>query len=354
MKAWEKNIRRVVPYVAGEQPNNKNMIKLNTNECPYPPSPMVEKAKEDFDIDCLRLYPDQNCTAINEALAEYYGIKSDMVYSGVGSDDVLSVVFMTFFNSNKPILFPEITYSFYPVWSELYKIPYETIPLDNNYHIVKENYYKENGGVIFPNPNAPTALYEDLSVVEDIIKHNQDVVVVVDEAYIDFGGKSALELVEKYDNLLVVQTFSKSRAMAGIRIGYAMGNSALIKAMNDVKFSINSYTLNQTSLKMGVAAIKDDEYFHKITEKIIATRERSKEELAKLGFNFPDSKANFIFASHEKYSANEIFMFLRKKDIFVRHWNTRNISNSLRITIGTDEQMDRLFEAIREFIQSKN
>ena len=233
MKTWEKNIRRVEPYVPGEQPKVKDVVKLNTNENPYPPTPKVHEAAERMNISDLRLYPDPEVTDLVHAIAAYYGMNDNQVFVGVGSDDVLSMCFLTFFNSDKPILFPDISYSFYSVWADLYRIPYEKQPLDKDFNIIPEDYYKENGGVVFPNPNAPTALYMELDKVEDIIKHNQDVVVIVDEAYIDFGGKSAMELVNKYENVLVVQTFSKSRSMAGMRIGYCFGNPELIKALND-------------------------------------------------------------------------------------------------------------------------
>lgn len=268
----------------------------------------------------------------------------------MGSDDVLSMCFLTFFNGKKPVLFPDITYSFYSVWADLYRIPYEKQKLDDNMKIVPEDYYKENGGVIFPNPNAPTGLLMDLDSVRDIIEHNKDVVVIVDEAYIDFGGVSAKDLVNEYDNVLVVQTFSKSRSMAGMRIGYAFGSKELIKALNDVKFSFNSYTMNMTSIDMGVASINDKKYFEECVERITATRERTKEELTKLGFTFPDSKANFIFATHKSVPAKEIFEKLKDLNIFVRYFAQPGIDNYLRITIGTDEQMDKLISALSEIV----
>ena len=263
MKNWEKNVRKVVPYTPGEQPKAEKMIKLNTNENPYPPSPMVKAALKNMEPDCMRLYPDPTAHMLVEAIAEFYHLREDQIFVGVGSDDVLAMIFLTFFNSTKPILFPDITYSFYDVWAKMLRIPYETVSLDENFQIKKEDYFRENGGVIFPNPNAPTGLELSLSDVEEIVRENQDVVVVVDEAYVDFGAASALPLIEKYDNLLVVQTFSKSRGMAGMRIGYAMGNPLLIQYLNDVKYSFNSYTMNQTSLVMGTAAMKDREYFEK-------------------------------------------------------------------------------------------
>ncbi len=350
---WEENIRKVVPYVAGEQPNKPNMIKLNTNECPYAPAPGVEKLATEMNCDALRLYPDSNTTPLVNALAEYYHVKPDQVFVGVGSDDVISMAFMTFFNSDKPILFPDVTYSFYDVWADLYRIPYKTCALDENWHINPEDYKQPNGGVIFPNPNAPTGLYEDLSVVEEIIAANQDVIVMVDEAYIDFGGKSALPLLEKYENLLIVQTFSKSRAMAGLRIGFCIGSEKLIKYLNDVKFSFNSYTMNMPAQILGVEAVKDDAYFKSITAKIQATRERTKKELTELGFTFPDSKANFIFASHKTVPAKEIYQALREQNIYVRFWDKDRIRNNLRITIGTDEQMDTMLAFLKTFLADR-
>jgi len=345
---WEENVRKVVPYVAGEQPNKQNMIKLNTNECPYPPAPGVEKLAAGMNCDALRLYPDSNTTPLVDALAEYYGVSPKQVFVGVGSDDVLAMAFLTFFNSDKPILFPDVTYSFYDVWADLYRIPYKTCALDENWHICPADYKQPNGGIIFPNPNAPTGLLESLEVVEEILEANRDVIVIVDEAYIDFGGTSALSLLEKYDNLLVVQTFSKSRAMAGLRIGFCIGSEKLIGYLNDVKFSFNSYTMNMPSQVLGVEAVKDDAYFKETTGKIIATRERVKKELKELGFSFPDSMANFVFASHESVPAEKIFKALREADIYVRYWNKPRINNSLRITIGTDAEMDKLIAFLKQ------
>lgn len=350
---WENNVRKVVPYIPGEQPRKDNMVKLNTNECPYPPAPGVEAALRDMDSDAFRLYPDPGASDLLEALSEYYGVDKDQIFVGVGSDDVLAMAFLTFFNSQKPILFPDVTYSFYDVWADLYKIPYKTCALDENWHMKPEDFRQENGGVIFPNPNAPTGLMEDMETVEEIIKANPDVVVIVDEAYVDFGGVSALPLIEKYENLLVVRTFSKSRAMAGMRIGYAFGSKKLIKYLNDAKFSFNSYTMNRPSLILGVEALKDKEYFEAIVQKIIATRERVKVQLAELGFTFPDSKANFVFASHKTIPAKEIFEALKKQDIYVRYWNKERINNSLRISIGTDEEMDKLIAFLSKYIEER-
>lgn len=351
MGAWEKNIRKVVPYVAGEQPNKPDMVKLNTNECPYPPAPAVEEVIKNMDADRFRLYPDPTVNALVRALAEFYNVDEDMVFVGVGSDDVIANAFLTFFNSDKPILFPNITYSFYPVWADLYNIPYVTPEVGEDFKINPADYYQENGGIIFPNPNAPTSIYEPLSFVEDIMEHNKDSVVIVDEAYIDFGGESALSLVKKYENLLVIQTFSKSRSMAGMRIGFAIGNKKLIQAMQDVKYSINSYTMNMPSIEAGVASVKDKEYFDMTRAKIIATREKTKERLKELGFTFPESMANFVFATNKNLDMTKLFEYLREKNIFVRHWNNPLIKDYLRITIGTDEEMEKLFKEIKSFME---
>lgn len=353
MKAWEANVRKVVPYVPGEQPKEKDIIKLNTNENPYPPSKKVKEAVEATEIDRLRLYPDPTIGALVSSIADYYGLEEENVFVGVGSDDVIAMAFMTFFNSDKPILFPDVTYSFYDVWADMLKIPYETQPLDENFHIRKEDYFKENGGIIFPNPNAPTGLMEELEVVEEMIAKNPESIVIVDEAYVDFGGTSAVSLLEKYDNLLVVQTFSKSRSMAGMRIGFALGNKELIKYLNDVKYSFNSYTMNETAIRFGVAAIEDKEYFEQTVQKIVDTREWTKKELSALGFSFPDSKANFIFATHKTIPAQELFQALREKKIFVRYFNKPRIDNYLRITIGTQKEMQVFIDTLKEEIERR-
>lgn len=348
-RSWRDNVRRVVPYVAGEQPDRVDMVKLNTNENPYPPSEMVTKAMREMDTDCFRLYPNMDAAPLVKALAENYHQPEEKFFVGVGSDDVLYNAFLTFFNSDKPILFPDISYSFYPVWADICQTPYETVALDKNFAICPDDYKKENGGVIFPNPNAPTALFAPVETVEKILRANPDVVVIVDEAYIDFGGTSVMDLTDQYDNLLVVQTFSKSRSMAGMRIGFAVGNPELIRAMKNVKFSINSYTMNQTAIRMGVEAVQDKVYFEETCRKIVQTREWSEKKFLELGFSFPKSMANFIFVTHKEKKAKDIFEYLREHDIFVRYWDKPRIDNYLRITIGTDEQMNRLFTALEDY-----
>lgn len=348
MEAYWNNIRKVVPYTPGEQPKEANVIKLNTNENPYPPSPKVMESVHR--IDRLRMYPDPAATDLVEAIAEYKGLSKEEVFVGVGSDDVLAMCFLTFFNGKLPILFPDITYSFYDVWADLFQIPYEVQPLKEDFTIDAEDYKKPNGGVIFPNPNAPTGVDMGLDEVEKIIRQNPDVIVIVDEAYVDFGCVSAQSLLNQYKNVLVVQTFSKSRSMAGLRIGYAMGDRALIKALNDVKYSFNSYTMNQPSIVMGQASIEDEDYFQKTRQEIMDTREWFKEEMKKLGFSFPDSKANFIFASHETIPAKDIFEAAKKENIYVRYFNKPRIENHLRITIGTPEEMKAFLAFLKDYI----
>lgn len=348
--SWEANVRKVIPYVPGEQPKIPNLVKLNTNENPYPPSPAVRKALEEMNADELRLYPDPAAEALVEAFAEVYGLKKNQVFTGVGSDDVLAMSFLAFFNSDQPILFPDITYSFYDVWADLFRIPYKQIPLDENFQIRTEDYAVRNGGVIFPNPNAPTGVFLEREQARSIIEANRDVVVIVDEAYIDFGGESVIDMIDTYDNLLVVQTLSKSRSLAGMRIGAAFGNEKLIAYLNDVKYSINSYTMNRTAIAAGRAAVLDTEYFRETTEKVIRTREWTKVQLRELGFEFGDSMSNFIFARHQSVPAEELFTALRKAGIIVRYFKKPRIDQYLRISIGTDEQMQKLIGFLKEYL----
>ena len=312
MKAWEENIRKVVPYVPGEQPQIKDIIKLNTNENPYPPSPGVKKAHEEMEVSRFALYPDPAAKELVTALESYHGLDAGQVFVGVGSDDVLALAFLTFFNSDKPIFFPDITYSFYPVWANVYRIPYECPKLTDDFRICPDDYKKENGGVVIANPNAPTSLALSRDEIEEIIAANQDAIVIVDEAYIDYGGESALSLLPKYENLLVVRTYSKSRSMAGMRIGYAMGNKRLIQAMTDVKESNNSYTMTRESIVLGAASLADEEYFQEKKQMVVATRERTKEELRRRGFEVLDSSANFLFAKPNSVDAGWLFEELKK------------------------------------------
>ena len=351
--SYRDYVRTVVPYVPGEQPKVEHMIKLNTNECPYPPAPGIKKALQEFPYEDMRLYPNPEVKPLVKDLADYYGLEEDQVFVGVGSDDVLATAFLTFFNSEKPILFPDVTYGFYDVWANVYDIPFERQPLDDLFQMEKEDYFKSNGGIVIANPNAPTGLAVDLSFIEDVLRANPDVVVIVDEAYIDFGAKSALPLIDKYDNLCVVQTFSKSRALAGCRVGYAMGNKDLIACLNRVKFSINSYTINTPTLTIAPVALKEEAYFKEITKKICNTRERMKEELKKLGFSFPDSMTNFLFVTHKEVAAKDIFHDLMKENIYVRYFNKERLDAYLRITVGTDEEIDRLLEVLKTIVEKR-
>ena len=354
MNNWEKNVRKVVPYTPGEQPSDEKMIKLNTNENPYPPAPGVQKVLQEMDGRDLRLYPDPSIHVLTKAIADSYGLDTNQVFVGVGSDDVLAMSFLAFFNSDKPVLFPDITYSFYDVWADLFRIPYRCPELDEEFCICKEDYLVENGGIVIANPNAPTGVEMELSDLEEIISANPSSVVIVDEAYVDFGARSALGLIEKYDNLLVVQTFSKSRSLAGMRIGFACGNPTLIRYLLDVKYSINSYTMNSAAIAAGAEAMKDWDYFREHCEKIVVTREWTKEKLGELGFSFPDSSTNFIFAKHERVPAAELFAALRDAHIYVRHFDRPRISEYLRITIGTREQMETFIAFLEKYLSSKD
>ena len=351
--SWRNNLRDVEPYVAGEQPKMSNLIKLNTNENPFEPGEKVKEAIQSFDPFKLRLYPDADASKLKHLIAEYHGLEDDQVFLGTGSDEVLALTFLTCFNGQNTILFPDITYSFYPVYCELFNIDYKTVALDDAFKIKKEDYFNKNGGIIFPNPNAPTGELMSVDDIEDIIKHNSESVVVIDEAYIDFGGDTAKELTRKYDNVLVVQTYSKSRSLAGLRIGYAIGNKELIKAMNDVKYSYNSYTMNEPSIVLGTAVLEDEEYFQETRNKIIDTREWFQIEMRKIGFSFADSKANFIFATHESVPAKEIFEAAKKAKIYVRYFDQPRINNYLRITIGTRDEMETLLDFLKEFTATK-
>jgi len=353
MGDWRKNLRVVEPYVPGEQPKQENMIKLNTNENPYPPAPGVEKVLKSMETGDFRLYPKPDARELVDALAEEYGVPANQVFVGVGSDDVLGMAFLTCFNGEKPILFPDITYSFYPVWADLFKIPYKRPALDENFCIKKEDYFAENGGIVIANPNAPTSIAMPLADIEEIIAKNPDSVVIIDEAYVDFGGESALPLVEKYDNLLVVQTFSKSRSMAGMRIGFAIGNRELIDAMYAVRNSYNSYTMNMPSILCGVEAVKDRAYFDKTRQAIMETRTETAKKLEALGFTVLPSSANFLFAAHESVPAEELFLMLREKHIYVRYFKSPRIQNYLRITIGTPEQMETFLAEVEKYLATK-
>lgn len=352
-KYWSEKVKGLKPYIPGEQPKNRKYIKLNTNENPYPPSPKVIDAITKAADETLKLYPDPNCDELREVIAEYYDLNEEEVFIGNGSDEVLGFSFMAFFNPGKPVLFPDITYSFYKVYANLFDIDYKLIPLDDEFNLEEELFFGENGGIIIPNPNAPTSKYVELEKLKKILDANKDNVVIIDEAYIDFGGESAVSFVKDYPNLLVVQTLSKSRSLAGLRVGFAMGNKELITALNMVKNSINSYTLDRVALEGAKAAFKDRAYFEDTRRKIINTRERVISILRKLKFKVMDSKANFIFVSYPKISGELLFNRLREKGILVRYFNDKRIDNYIRVTIGSEEEMNQFIENIRIICEVK-
>lgn len=349
-RLWEKNIRKIEPYVPGEQSKDENIVKINANENPYPPSPKAIQAIKDFSAEKLRFYPDANALPLKEALASYYNVESKNVFLGNGSDDVIALCFQTFFCSDKPIVFPDITYSFYPVWCRLFNIPYNTYPLDENFRINPESYKEENGGVILPNPNAPTSIGEGLDFVRKLLEYNQDSIVIIDEAYVDFGGTSCTELIKEYDNLVVTGTFSKSRSLASLRIGFAIANEKLISYLEAVKNSYNSYTVDSLSIAAGIASVNDDEYFKQTIAKVIKTRQRVTDELEKLGFEVLPSSSNFIMATHNDYSMKEMFEYLKTKKVFIRYFSLPRIEKYVRVTIGTDDEMDIFLRKVKDFI----
>ena len=353
-REWTKNLRNIEPYVPGEQSKDKDIVKINANENPYPPSPKAAEVLKSFDTNKLRFYPSANSTKLKEAIAKYYKVDVSNVFVGNGSDDVLAVAFQSFFNSEKPIVYPDLTYSFYPVWCSLFSIKYKNYPVGDDFRINPEDYKEKNGGVVIPNPNAPTSLGEGLDFVEKILNYNQDSVVIIDEAYVDFGGTSSIPLIDEYENLLVTGTFSKSRSLAGLRIGFAIGSKALIDVMEAVKNSYNSYTVDSLSIEMGAASIDDDEYFKSTCKKVIKTRERVTIELEKLGFDILDSQTNFIFATHNKHNMKSLFEYLKTQKVFIRYFSLPRIENYVRITIGTNEEMDIFLEKTKEFILNDN
>lgn len=353
-REWTKNLRNIEPYVPGEQSKDKDIVKINANENPYPPSPKAIEVLKSFDTNKLRFYPSANSTKLKEAIAKYYKVDVSNVFVGNGSDDVLAVAFQSFFNSEKPIVYPDLTYSFYPVWCSLFGIKYKNYPVGDDFRINPEDYKEKNGGVVIPNPNAPTSLGEGLDFVEKILNYNQDSVVIIDEAYVDFGGTSSIPLIDKYENLLVTGTFSKSRSLAGIRIGFAIGSKALIDVMEAVKNSYNSYTVDSLSIEMGAASIEDDEYFKSTCKKVIETRQRVTLELEKLGFDVLDSQTNFIFATHNEHNMKSLFEYLKTQKVFIRYFSLPRIENYVRITIGTNEEMDIFLEKTKEFILNDN
>lgn len=353
MRFWSPEVRELEPYVPGEQPKIQNLLKLNTNENPYPPSPKVVEAVQavlTHQADALRLYPDPDATALKHAIAKQQDIEVSQVFVGNGSDEVLAHIFKAFFLQDEPILYPDITYSFYPVYSQFFGTKTKEIPLNDNFEIDVKDYVQPNGGVIITNPNAPTSIALGLAEIEQILKANPDRVVVIDEAYVDFGAESAVSLVNRYENLVVCQTTSKSRSLAGLRVGFAIAQSHLIAALEAVKNSFNSYPIDRFAIAAAVASFEDQTYFEEQCQKVISSREKLVDELTALSFKVLPSKANFIFASHPSHDAGQLAQQLREQGIIVRYFNKPRINQFLRITVGTDEQNERLVQTLKQDI----
>ncbi len=346
-KFWSPFVKELVPYVPGEQPKLANLVKLNTNENPYGPSPKAIAAMQAELADSLRLYPDPNGERLKRAVADYYGVQPAQVFVGNGSDEVLAHAFHGLFQHGKPLLFPDVTYSFYPVYCGLYGIAYETIALDDRFQIDVADYARPNGGIIFPNPNAPTGCLLALDAIERLLQANPDSVVLVDEAYIDFGGTSAIALVDRYPNLLVTQTLSKSRSLAGLRVGLAVGHPDLIEALERIKNSFNSYPLDRIAIAGAAAAFEDCEYFAQTCGQVIASRETVVAAMQTMGFEVLPSAANFIFARHPQQDATRLAAGLREQGIIVRYFKQARIDQFLRITIGAPEQNQALLDALK-------
>ncbi|MFZ5957624.1 histidinol-phosphate transaminase [Pseudomonas knackmussii] len=347
-KFWSPFVNELVPYIPGEQPKLAKLVKLNTNENPYGPSPKALAAMQGELNDNLRLYPDPNADRLKQTIADYHGVRPSQVFVGNGSDEVLAHAFHALFqHEGRPLLFPDVTYSFYPVYCGLYRVAFEAVPLDEQFQIRIEDYAKPNAGIIFPNPNAPTGCLLPLESIERLLKANPDSVVLVDEAYVDFGGETAIGLVERYPNLLVAQTLSKSRSLAGLRVGFAVGHEDLIEALERVKNSFNSYPLDRVAQAGAIAAFEDEAYFQQTCQAVIASREKLVGELRGMGFEVLPSAANFIFARHPQHDAAELAAGLREEGVIVRHFKQARIAQFLRISIGTEEQNQALLDALR-------
>ena len=355
-KFWNDKIKEIEPYVPGEQPKDKKYIKLNTNENPYPPSAKVIEKIKSMSLKDLKLYPDPDVSKLREVIADYFSKKisekftKEQIFVGNGSDEVLALIFMTFFNKGDKVYYPDITYSFYPVYADLFDLKEVKIPLNKNFEIEIDKYFGVDGHIIITNPNAPTSIALKLNEIEKIVKNNPTQLIVIDEAYVDFGAESSVKLVNKYDNVLVVQTFSKSRSFAGMRLGYAIGSENIIEGLNRLKFSFNSYTIDRISIEAGIESFKDDDYFVKTNAKIIETREKTVKKLKELGFKVLNSSANFIFISHNKVFAGDLYKNLKDNGVLVRYFAKDRIDNYLRVTIGTDEDMEIFIEKLNKLL----
>ena len=347
---WSRRIQGVIPYIPGEQPKDRRFIKLNTNECPYPPSPKAIEAISGAAGDSLRLYPDPECVELRAAIAKREGLNINQVFCGNGSDEILAFAFQAFFDPDKEVVFPKITYSFYPVYTDFFGLKRREVPMNPDFSDPIDLLCGKNGGVVLANPNAPTGIAVGVNTVEKLLRANPNVVVIADEAYIDFGADSAVGLIERYPNLLVVQTTSKSRALAGLRVGWALGDAGLIDGLRCVRDSINSYTVDRLAQAGAAAAVRDEDYFQSIRRRVIDTRTWTEKALKELGFTVLPSQANFVFSSHPKCGGRELLDGLRERGILVRWWDKPEIRDWLRISIGTDEDMEALVRALGELI----
>ena len=347
---FSEKYKSLIPYTPGEQPKDMKYVKLNTNESPFQPSPLAQKYAKEA-TENVQLYSDPECRDLVKTASEYFGIEKDEILFTNGSDDILNFAFMAFCDKNHPVIFPNITYGFYSVFAEFNAIPYEEIPLNDDFTINVEDYIGKNKTIFIANPNAPTGIALPLSDIERIVKSNPDSVVIVDEAYVDFGGESAMSLIHKYDNLLVTQTFSKSRSMAGARLGFGVGCKALIQDLNTIKYSTNPYNINRMTAAAGIGALEDDEYFKANCKTVMENRAWTVAELKKLGFTVLDSCANFIFAKTGKISGKELYLTLKSKGILVRHFDKELLTEYNRITIGSMEQMQILVDTVKEILE---
>ncbi|MDQ0352195.1 histidinol-phosphate aminotransferase [Alkalibacillus filiformis] len=351
-KFWSRTAREAKPYTPGEQPNELQVIKLNTNENPYPPSPNTLEAMKRVVNEDLRKYPTPTVDSLKSVIANREGVNDEQVFVGNGSDEVLAFAFQAFFESNEAIKFPGVTYSFYPVYANLYGIPFQEVPLNEDFTINVDGMKQSIGGVIFPNPNAPTGLALRLNQVEKVLQGNPNSVVVVDEAYVEFGAESAVQLVEQYPNLLVTKTLSKSHALAGIRVGYAIGQEELIEGLERIKNSFNSYTINRVSLAGAEAALRDDAYYQETLERVINTRVWFKQSLEELGFEVLDSKANFLFVKPVRVEAEWLYLTLKERGFYIRYFDKSKVRGYVRISVGTDEEMERLLNEISNLLKN--
>ncbi|MEI5992243.1 histidinol-phosphate transaminase [Enterococcus termitis] len=350
-----KGIRKVTAYIPGEQPDFPDMIKLNTNENPYPPSPKTADVLRNFDVEQLKHYSSIDNLSLKKALGAKHKLSPDHFIIGNGSDEVLAFCFLAFFNSPDPILFPDLTYGFYKVWADLFQIPFKELPLNNDFEIAMADYTQLNGGIIIANPNAPTGLFKSLAEIEELLKNNQEVIVIIDEAYIDFAGPSALSLLEKYQNLIIIRTFSKSSSLAGLRVGYAIGNPLYIQVVESIKSSFNPYSVDTLAEKLAIAAVEDEDYYVGITKEICETRDWFAQKIEDIGFSSFDSKTNFLLMTHPDLTMQDLYQYLEAENVFVRYFpKIKRLNKYLRVSIGTQEEMKQVYLLLSDYVEKNN